>query len=57
MKRYAYYISPEGQYTLEPNGEPEGSIACATQQQAEALIQHMAIMNPIVIIDDELPDN
>lgn len=57
MKKFTYYISPEGQYVLEPYGLPQGSIMCATQQQAEAILNHMAQMNPIVIVEDALPDN
>ena len=55
MKRFNYYLNGDT-YTLEPHGVPQGSIACATKEQAEAILQHMAIMNPIVI-EDELPDN
>ncbi len=56
MNRYNYYIH-EGQYTLEPHGNPAGSVLCKTKEQAEAILQHMALMNPIVIVTDELSDN
>lgn len=55
MKRFNYYLDG-ATYTLEPHGVPQGAIACATKEQAEAILQHMAIMNPIVI-EDELSDN
>ena len=57
MKRYAYYLNGT-EYTLEPNGPIIGHVACATEEQARAMVEYMHVLNPIILEEpDELSDN
>lgn len=56
MKKFNYYLNGTT-YTLEPHGVAYGTISCNTKEQAEGILAHMAAMNPIIEIEDELPDN
>ena len=57
MKKFAYYLNVT-EYTLEPNGPIIGHVACATEEQARAMVEYMHVLNPIILEEpDELSDN
>ena len=57
MKKFAYYLNGT-EYTLEPNGPIIGHVACATEEQARAMVEYMHVLNPITLEEpDELQNN